>query len=202
MQTTPALVLPLVAALAATPSCAAAQAVDPDRRLEKQVVVKAPLDAAWKAWTTSEGIVSFFAPEAKVDPRPGGAFHVHFNPYAKPGLKGADDMTVLAVQEKEMISFTWNSPPHLAEVRPQRTSVQVRFKSLSADETQVRLVHGGWGVGGQWDASFKYFDGSWGRVLANLQKRFAEGPIDWAPFLRQVKAYQDAEDAKAAAGKP
>jgi uncharacterized protein YndB with AHSA1/START domain len=197
MRMPTALLLPL-AAFAASPSCAAAQVPDPDRTIVKQVVVKAPLDAVWKAWTTSEGIVSFFAPEAKVEARPGGAFHVHFNPYAKPGLKGADDMTVLAVQEKEMISFTWNSPPHLAEVRPHRTSVQVRLKSLSPDETQVRLVHGGWGVGGQWDSSFKYFDGSWGRVLANLQKRFADGPIDWSPFLKQVKAFQDAEDAKAA----
>lgn len=197
MRMPTALILPLVA-FAASPSCAAAQAPDPDRTIVKQVVVKAPLDAVWMAWTTTEGIVSFFAPEAKVEARPGGAFHVHFNPYAKPGLKGADDMTVLAIQEKEMISFTWNSPPHLAEVRPHRTSVQVRLKALSPDETQVRLVHGGWGVGGQWDASFKYFDGSWGRVLANLQKRFADGPIDWAPFLKQVKAYQDGEDAKAA----
>ena len=57
---------------------------------------------------------------------------------------------------------------------------------------------GGWGEGGQWDESFKYFDGAWTRVLANLQKRFAEGPIDWTAFLKSMKAYQDAEDAKAA----
>ena len=61
---------------------------------------------------------------------------------------------------------------------------------------------GGWGEGGQWDQSFKYFDTAWGRVLANLEKRFAEGPIDWAPYLKGVKAYQDAEDAKAADRKP
>ena len=36
------------------------------------------------------------------------------------------------------------------------------------------------------------------RVLANLQKRFAEGPIDWTEYLKRTKAYQDAEDAKAA----
>ena len=197
MRTTTALLFPLVAFVAA-PSCAAAQAPDPDRVIVKQVVVKAKLDDAWKAWTTSEGIVSFFAPEAKVEARPGGAFHVHINPYAKPGLKGADDMVVLAVQEKAMISFTWNSPPHLAEVRPHRTSVQVRFRPVSDTETEVRLTHGGWGTGGQWDESFKYFDTAWTRVLANLGKRFAEGPIDWTAFLKGMKAYQDAADAKAA----
>ena len=65
--------------------------------LERAKETAAPLADAWKAWTTSEGIQSFFAPEAVVEPRPDGAFFVHFNPYAKPGMKGADDMRVLAV---------------------------------------------------------------------------------------------------------
>lgn len=192
-----ALLAPL-AFLAALPPAASGQETDPDRRIVKQVTVKASLDDAWKAWSTTEGIQSFFAPEARIEARPGGAFHVHFNPYAKPGLKGADDMTVLAAQERKMISFTWNSPPYMPVVRSQRTSVQVRFKPLGEKETEVRLVHGGWGEGEKWDESFKYFDTAWGRVLANLQKRFAEGPIDWTDYLKRMKAFQEAEDAKAA----
>lgn len=195
----------LFAPLAASvvPGIAAAQAPDPDRRLVKQVTVKAPVADVWKAWTTTEGIVSFFAPSARVEARPGGPFEIHFNPYARPGLKGADDMVVLAVQEEKMISFTWNSPPQMPVVRPQRTAVQVRFRPTGDKETEVRLVHGGWGEGEKWDESFKYFDTAWGRILANLQKRFVEGPVDWTEYRARVKAYQDAEDAKAAAaGKP
>ena len=172
-----------------------------ERAIVKTVTVKAPVGEAWKAWTTAEGIRTFFAPDARVEARPGGPFEIYFNPYAKPGLKGADGMVFLAVQEKRMLSFTWNSPPHLAQVRPQRTAVQVRFRPAGDGETEVRLVHGGWGEGGQWDESFKYFETAWGRVLANLQKRFADGPIDWTEYRARVKAYQDAEDAKAAAGK-
>jgi len=172
-----------------------------DRTIVKTATVKAPVDDVWRAWTTSEGIKSFFAPEARVEARPGGPFEIHFNPYAKPGLKGADDMVVLAVQEGKMVSFTWNAPPHLPEVRGQRTAVTVRFKPAAEGHTEVRLTHGGWGDGGQWDQAFAYFDAAWGRVLANLEKRFAGGPVDWAPFLKQMKAYQDAEDAKAAGEK-
>jgi uncharacterized protein YndB with AHSA1/START domain len=187
--------------LAPVLALAAPGALSQDRAIVKTVTVKAPLEEAWKAWTTTEGVVSFFAPDARVEARPGGPFEVYFNPYAKPGLKGADDMVVLAVQEKKMISFTWNSPPHLAEVRPQRTAVAVRFKPAGPGVTEVRLTHTGWGEGGQWDQSFDYFSGAWGRVLANLEKRFAEGPIDWTEYRGKVKAYQDAEDAKAGAGK-
>jgi uncharacterized protein YndB with AHSA1/START domain len=188
-----------VAALlaAALPIAAAAQ----ERALTKVAVVPAPLEAVWKAWTTTEGIKSFFAPDARVEARPGGPFEVFFNPYAKPGHKGADGMVVLGVQENRMLSFTWNSPPHLPEVRLQRTAVTLRFSALGENRTEVRLTHTGWGDGGQWDQSFAYFDTAWGRVLANLEKRFAEGPIDWTSWLAQMKAYQDSEDAKAAGGK-
>ena len=82
--------------LAALPNCAAAQGTDPDRTLVKRVVVRAPIDAVWKAWTTTQGVQSFFAPGARIEARPGGPFEVYFNPYAKPGLKGADDMVVLS----------------------------------------------------------------------------------------------------------
>ena len=172
-----------------------------ERAIVKTVTVKAPVDEAWKAWTTAEGIRTFFAPDARVEARPGGPFEIYFNPYAKPGLKGADGMVFLAVQEKKMLSFTWNSPPYMPEVRGQHTSVVVRFEPAGEAQTRVRLTHSGWGDGGQWDQSFAYFDKAWGNVLANLEKRFVEGPRDWAPFLKQMRQFQDAEDAKAAAGK-
>ena len=50
--------------------------------IEKAVEVAAPLDEAWDAWTTREGIVSFFAPDAASKPRVGGAFQIHIDPGA------------------------------------------------------------------------------------------------------------------------
>lgn len=184
--------------LAALAACTLAFAAhSQERAIAKEAVVRAPVEAVWTAWTTSEGIQTFFAPEARIEPRPDGAFHVHFNPYAPPGRKGADDMRVLAVQENRLVSFTWNAPPHLPEARAQRTFVTVRLHPLSAGETRVRLTHGGWGDGGQWDQAYDYFDKAWASVLGNLQKRFAEGPVDWKPFLARMKAFQDEEDRKA-----
>ena len=110
-------------------------------------------------------------------------------------------MRVLAVQERKLISFTWNAPPHLPEARAQRTFVTVRLAPAGEKETLVRLVHTGWGDGGQWDQAYAYFDSAWGHVLAELQKRFADLPREWKEFLVKMRAYQDAEDAKKAAGK-
>jgi uncharacterized protein YndB with AHSA1/START domain len=167
-----------------------------ERRIVKEVVVKAPPEAVFKAWSTSEGIATFFAPEAKVDARPDGLFEVYMNPYGEPGMKGADNMRVLGVQENRMISFTWNAPPHLPQARAQRTFVTVRMQPEGAAETRVRLTHSGWGDGGEWDKAYVYFERAWGNVLSNLQKRFAEGPIDWTEWRARMKAASDSAAGK------
>jgi uncharacterized protein YndB with AHSA1/START domain len=185
-----------LAALLALPACGPA-AFAAERQIQKEVTVKAPVAEVWKAWSTSEGVQSFFAPEAVVEARPEGAFDVRFNPYAPPGMRGADGMRVLGVQEQRMISFTWNAPPHLPEARAQRTFVVVRMNPLSSAQTRVSLTHTGWGDGGQWDQARDYFDKAWDTVLGNLRKRFVEGPVDWKPWLARMRAFQDEEDRKA-----
>jgi uncharacterized protein YndB with AHSA1/START domain len=157
-----------------------------ERAIFKEVVVDAPAASAWAAWATREGIESFFAPQAVIEARPDGAYSIHFNPHAPPGSRGADDMRVLAIQRDRMISFTWNAPPQFPQVRGQRTVVIVRTEPLGAARTRVSLTHLGWGSGSEWDGAFGYFDAAWTRVLASLQKRFVDGPVDWTPRLRQL----------------
>ena len=108
------------------------------------------------------------------------------DPGAPAGDRGADDMRFLAVQPKKMISFDWNAPPSLPEVRQQRTFVVVRFAPLDDRTTRVTLHHTGWGDGGEWDKAYAYFDRAWGNVLGNLKQRFAQGPMDWTPWLQQL----------------
>ena len=158
-----------------------------ERAIEKQVVVAATLEQAWAAWTTREGIVSFLAPEAEIEARVGGAFHLYFDPTASPGLKGADDTKFMALQPMRMLSFDWVAPPHLPEARAQRTLVILRFESVSERETRITLHHTGWGDGGQWDQAYKYFDRAWPGVLEKLKRRFDSGPTDWTAYMKQLR---------------
>ncbi len=168
-----------------------------ERAIDKDITVPASLDATWAAWTTRDGIVSFFAPDAVVDARVGGAFQIYIDPGAAAGMKGADDMRFLAIQPQKMISFDWNAPPSLPEARAQRTVVIVRFSVVDDKTTKVTLHHTGWGDGGEWDKAFVYFDRAWGNVLANLKKRFETGPQDWTAWLAQLKKMRDDAAAKA-----
>jgi uncharacterized protein YndB with AHSA1/START domain len=165
----------------------AAPAGAAERALDKEVLVAAPIEAVWQAWTTREGIQSFFAPDAEVDPRVGGAFHIHMDPLAAPGLKGADEMRYMALQKPTMLSFDWNAPPSLPQARAQRTFVIVRLADVDGQSTRVSLHHTGWGDGGEWDRTFQYFDRAWGAVLGNLQKRFVSGPQDWTAWMESLR---------------
>jgi uncharacterized protein YndB with AHSA1/START domain len=178
--------------------CCVAPALAAERAIDKQVEIAATLDQAWDAWTTREGITSFFAPDARIEPHVGGAFHIHIDPGAPAGSRGADDMRFMALQPKTMISFDWNAPPSLPQVRAQRTFVVVRFERVSDAVTRVSLHHTGWGDGGEWDKAYAYFDRAWAGVLGNLKKRFEQGPTDWSPWLEQLRRMREAAAPPAA----
>ncbi len=162
-------------------------AVADERAIDEKITVKANADDVWKAWTTTEGIKTFFAPDAKVELRVDGPFEIYMNPFGAPGMKGADDMRIIGFQENKMLSFTWNAPPSLPEARKQRSVVIVRLISRGDALTDVTIHHIGWGEGGEWDKAYDYFSKTWPNVLKNLKKRFDDGPVDWKPWLLQLK---------------
>jgi uncharacterized protein YndB with AHSA1/START domain len=109
-----------------------------DRILRAEVVVSAPLDSVWKAWTTEEGVRSFFAPGCRIEPRVDGAYEIWFNPAGAPGSRGGDDLRVLALEPGRRLAFTWNAPPSLPYTRAQRTMVSVEFEPVSPTRTPGR----------------------------------------------------------------
>ena len=166
---------------------AAASVCAAERSINKEILLDATLEQVWQAWTTREGIVSFFAPDANVEARAGGPFQIYIDPLAAPGMRGADDMHYMALQPMRMLSFDWNAPPSLPEVRKQRTFVVLRFEPVGEKQVRLSLTHTGWGEGGEWDKAYAYFDRAWGNVLNNLKKRFETGPIDWTEWLNQLR---------------
>jgi len=155
-------------------------AVEPsDKAIIKEITIPAPVSEVWRAWTTDEGVRSFFSPNTRVELRVGGPIEIYFlmdRPY---GLRGSEDCRFLSFIPEKMLSFEWNAPPDFGPLRDIRTIVVISFESISANETRLVFHHRGWGVGDDWNKLFDYFDRAWGYVLANLKKRFEQGPIDW-----------------------
>lgn len=149
-----------------------------DRELRGDAIVDAPIDDVWRAWTTDDGVRTFFASDSRVDARPKGPYEIYFDADQSTGLRGSEDMIVLAVQPPHLLSFTWNAPPRLPAMRGQLTHVTVRLADLGQGRTRVTLTHDGWGEGGEWDEAYEYFRRAWfDVVLPRLRYRFAQGPI-------------------------
>ena len=151
---------------------AAAQSLAPDIVVVK--TINAPVADVWKAWTTTEGIESFFAPKAaKVEPWPGGAFELWFGVEMPEGSRGSEGCKVHSVKPMEQFVFEWNAPPTIPAIRPLRTLVYLDFKSLPDNRTEVTLRNFGYGQGEDWAKTKAYFERAWPAVMANLEKRFA-----------------------------
>lgn len=142
------------------------------RSLTREIEVGAPPDVVWAAWTSNEGLATWWGPPASnVDLRIGGSFEILFSLEQPEGLRGSEGCRILAYVPGESLSFTWNAPPHLS-LRSANTWVVLTFVP-SAAGTKVRLVHTGFLEGTDWDDYMAYFVDAWGYVLGLLHDHWA-----------------------------
>ncbi len=150
-----------------------------EKSIRKTALVEANIDEVWKAWTTYEGVTSFFAPEAKIGLFIGGPYEMYFDMDAPEGSRGGEGLRILSYLPPEMLSFEWNAPPSFPTERNVKTWVVVLLKEMQEGRTEVSLSHFGWREGLRWNEVYDYFERAWDIVLARLQRRFIEGPIEW-----------------------
>jgi uncharacterized protein YndB with AHSA1/START domain len=150
-----------------------------ERSIRKEITVAAALSDVWAAWTTEEGVKTFFAREANVELAIGGRYEMLFNPDAPVGSQGGEGLRILSYLPQEMLSFEWNAPPQYSVVRQEKSWVVVQFEPRAEDSTRIVLTHLGWQKGEEWDQVYDYFVGAWDVVLGRLRQRFDVGPINW-----------------------
>jgi len=146
------------------------------RKIVKEITITAPLPEVWAAWTTTEGVTSFFAPQAEIELKPGGRYELFFDTEAPEGSRGAEGCTVLSYRPMEMLSFTWNAPPTIPNLRKLGPCawVVVQFDELKDSQVRIRITHLGIGEGTDWDAYLDYFENAWPKVLDWCKERFEE----------------------------
>jgi uncharacterized protein YndB with AHSA1/START domain len=150
--------------------------------------INAPVSEAWRVFTTSEGTEEFFAQKANIGLAIGGPYEIQFDPNdERSGTKG---LKILSYAPEEMISFQWNAPAELPEVRNGGTWVVVEMRPIDAYRTHVTVTHLGWKNGPEWDRAYVHFQRGWSELLNRLEKRFTDGPIDWS---KQRMMYQDSK---------
>jgi uncharacterized protein YndB with AHSA1/START domain len=135
----------------------------------------------WSAWTSREGIDSWWGPpDARIELRLGGPFEILFLEDGPEGERGSEGCRFLAYVPGEMAAFTWNARPD-HPLRGEYTWVVLTFAELDDSTTAVRLVHTGFLDGPPWDSYMAYFVDAWDRVLERLAEHWekhspSEGP--------------------------
>jgi uncharacterized protein YndB with AHSA1/START domain len=144
--------------------------------LSKDVVINAPLSLVWHAWTISDRVSKWFASDAFVEPKEGGAFELYFEPGNTTGMctKGCKIEKFVPQQE---VNFQWKGPDQFDDLmnKGELTLVKVSFKEIDEITTEVQVNHTGWKSGEEWDQAYKWHEMAWSGVLSSLKSSLEKG---------------------------
>lgn len=133
-----------------------------ERKIEKEVVIKADVETVWKALTDAEELRRWFGLDARVQPGAGGSVWITWS-----GPEAGWEAPI----------EVWDAPHHLRTLESAGSKVTVDyFIEARGGETVLRLVHSGFS-GDMWDDEMlDTLDSGWGAFLATLQHYLERHP--------------------------
>lgn len=145
--------------------------------IRQSVTVDAEPDLVWHAWTRADRLTLWFAPEAVIEPRVGGAFELYFIPGNRDSMntRGCE---FLRVEEPRLLSFTWRGPDPFAEVmnvEDALTAVKVTIDSAVEGRSVVRVEHEGFPEGDEWEQARAWHVSAWENALGSLKQALETG---------------------------
>lgn len=146
----------------------------------KEVTVNASLDLVWYAWTLSDRVSTWFAPEAAIEPKLGGAYELYFIPGNKEGMNTRGCKVTQLVDKKEL-HFTWKAPDQFADLMNDKdclTIVQVSLEEIGPEMTKVTVEHSGFKADEQWAEALEWHKMAWSGVLGSLKSAIETGKGD------------------------
>jgi uncharacterized protein YndB with AHSA1/START domain len=147
-----------------------------DEPVRAEVTIAAPRDLVWWAWTESDRVAAWFAPEARLDARPGGAFELFFDPsdHDHQCTKGC---VFTLVEPRKRLAFTWKGPNEFAALMNDQDSLTSVLATLYDQDggTRVAVEHSGWGEGEEWAQARTWHQTAWEQVLGSLKAALESG---------------------------
>lgn len=139
--------------------------------IKHELRVDATADEAWQALTQADEVVKWFAPEAHIEPRQGGAYELFWDPDNHDSMS-TKDCKITEFEPPRLLAFTWKGPDHYAGVmnQPDRlTKVEVSLHER-CKKTRITVVHGGWGDSEGWAEARDWHVKAWEMVIQSLKK--------------------------------
>ena len=130
-----------------------------ERSHEFTVELNASADEVWRALSEAEGLIKWFAPEARVEPGEGGKIFLSWGP----GMEGASEISA------------WKPGEHLGTLMPAGSPEAPRVQAVDYyienrdGRTVLRLVHSGFSADAKFDDEFESTHHGWLTFLAMLR---------------------------------
>ena len=139
------------------------------------VEVPVPPAEVFADWTDANRMQAWLGTTVRIELRIGGPYEILFVADAPEGERGSEGCRVLSYLPDQMVSFTWNAPPHHPATRSKHTWVVLQLIAVDGG-TRVELHHTGWPAGGwtdagdpvpesPWPTTRAYFATAWQRLL-------------------------------------
>lgn len=153
----------------------------------------APVSEVWKAFTTAEGLASFLAPAAYVEPHVDGLYEWYICPECPKGQRGLEGHRILAFEPERRLMVSWGTPfMTRAVLGDQHTIAEFTFRPIDAHNSIIRMRQFGIGEGPAWRGAEIYFDARWRDVYQNLWDRFSTGkPVAMETVMQRFLATND-----------
>jgi uncharacterized protein YndB with AHSA1/START domain len=169
-----------------------------ERVIKHRFTVPAPLAEVWKAYTTPEGIRSWAAPVVELDFKRGGLCRTRYKVGAKIGEPGTVTTEVVSYIPMEQITMKdhlaevleigvmagWFEPypePFMNELKTEGDEIfhTTRFEVVTDSVTRVTTYILGYRNGPVWDQVYASAIDADKWNIAQLHKRFQDGPVAW-----------------------
>ncbi|RSD28855.1 SRPBCC family protein [Mesobacillus subterraneus] len=138
--------------------------MDTQLEIRKTVILNAPIEKAWKAVSTSEGIAGWWMPNTFV-PELGADFILHAGPF------GDSPCKVTELEPPYRLGFDWGKDWHL----------QFLLKELDSSRTEFTLIHSGWDpekvteFGQSHTMIMERMDNGWDQIVNEKLPSYIEG---------------------------
>ena len=143
-----------------------------DFRIEREVVIEAPVEVVWRTITEPDQITRWFADTVELELEPGGRGYLGF------GEDQGGPVIVETVDPPNRFSFRWNHPVNEEPGPTNSVLVEFTLEPQGEERTHLRVVESG-------DESLAWLDsekvryadehnGGWGHYLNRLSGLFVE----------------------------
>jgi uncharacterized protein YndB with AHSA1/START domain len=142
-----------------------------DKIIYQSTKLKCDAQKAFEMFTVNEHLEKWLCETADVEARVGGKYELFWNPKDR-----ENDSTIgckiLAINSAKVLCFEWKGPKqfkHFMNRGGPLTHVIVFF-SPQKEDTEIHLIHTGWGSTREWEEARLWFDKAWVEAFLKLQK--------------------------------